>query len=223
MKLVLLTGLMAFLFGGKETEMPASTEFEGKISFKVEVELKDNRLNKKEIEKFYGTDKEYFYKEGRYKWLTKNGGIEFEVYNYDLDTQHTITKRTGIDTLFYFDFTQSTDELLSVDSLEIEEVCGVKCQPIKFKLLNENDQEVTRILYFPLAAMRYPRPYYKDQAGMCNNLIHHTYGGSIPLKLILDIKGVPFRLVYTATKIKEVQLADSEFQVDNRLPKTVLK
>lgn len=193
-------------------------EFEGRISFKVNFEIKDSRVSKKDLEKFYGTDKEYFFKSGMYKWVSKNGNLSFELYNYDIDSVHTISKRNNNDTLYYNDFTKSFDKLLSIDSVGVETICNIKCQVLKFNMTDRENKIITRTIYFPIDTLLYSKDYYKSQKGMCNDLIH-SYGGSIPLKLILDIDGVPFKLIYTATKIHPSKIDESVFQINDNNPK----
>lgn len=193
-------------------------EFEGTIDFKVEIQTKNNSVNKKELESYFGVNKVFFFKEGKYKWLTKKGNTEFEIYNYDLDSLNTISKKSGNDTLYYNDFSIYDEKIISNDSIEKIEICGIKCQGIKVRMTNSRKMMITRTMYFPIESLKYSKNYYKNQKSMCNDLLYE-YGGSIPLKLILDIDGVPYKMIYTAKKITQKKISDSEFEVNQNNPK----
>ncbi|MFT6500961.1 MAG: hypothetical protein ACJASQ_001071 [Crocinitomicaceae bacterium] len=218
MKLLLLIPVLTALTLSFTSFSQEGEEFEGVISYDVEIDVKDNRLDKEKIEAFYGKKKEYFYKNGNYKWLTKKGNLVFEIYNSELDTNHTITQKVDNDTLYFHNFTTSSDSVIGIDSVAIETICGIKCQGIKFSVANDENNELTRTLFFPIDSLSYPKDYYFNQKGMSNGTIY-SFGGAIPLRLILDIKGVPYKITYTATKLKARKLDEKEFQFDGKAPK----
>ena len=193
-------------------------EFEGIISYTAEIQIKDSRVNKKALEDYYGTKKNFYYKNGNYKWLTLDGILESEIYNRELDSNNTITKRVNNDTLYFHNFTTSTDQVLDIDSLDIKTICGIKCQGFKFTVTNKDNHSITRSLYFPMDTLLYPSDYYSNQKGMANGTIY-SIGGAIPLQLILEIEGVPYTFTYTATKLKEKKLKDSEFLINPKAPR----
>ena len=71
MKQLLLIPLLVFLNLNSEPLPEDKKEFEGVISYRVDIQLKNKRLNKTEIENYYGRNKDYFYKNGNYKYFCK--------------------------------------------------------------------------------------------------------------------------------------------------------
>jgi hypothetical protein len=215
---LLLVPILILLNFNSEPDSESKNEFEGVITYRVDIELKNKRLNQTEIENYYGRNKEYFYKNGNYKWATKKAFIEYEIYNYELDPNHTITKLTNNDSLYFRDFTTSSDYVSEVDSLNIETICGIKCQGIRFTVNNNENHEMIRTLFFPIDSLTYPKDYYANQKAMANGDIY-SIGGAIPLKLVLDNENIPFKFTYTATKIKAKALNDKEFEFNDKSPK----
>lgn len=215
---VFLIGLVFLGSGIVVSTDDSNNEFQGRIDFKVEIETKNNSVNKKDLESFFGVNKAYFFKDGKYKWLTEKGNIEFEIFNYQIDSLHTISKRAKNDTLYFNNFFVSDDKIISIDSVDVLKICGIKCQGVKFNMTNSQKMAITRILYFPIDTLKYAKNHYYNQNGMCNNFIHE-FGGSIPLKLILDIEGVPYKMTYTAQKITPEEIEDKEFELNTSKPK----
>lgn len=215
MKILLLSLLLintSLIENSKEEK-----EFEGRINFDVEFELKDDRVDKNGLSDFFGVKKEFLFKNGKYKWITKKGNLEFEIFNYSIDSLNTISKTSNIDTLYFHNFTHSSDSILSIDSLEIKSICGIECQGIRFNMTNEEKTKITRTLYFPINSMKYQQNYYTNQKELCNNFIY-KYGGAIPLRLELEMDHIPFKLIYTASKLSHMKIDDKEFNINPKLP-----
>lgn len=216
MKLLILIPVLMILNLNTDS-VKNKTEFEGVISYNVELELKNKNLNKEAIEDYFGRKKKYYFKNGKYKWITQNANLEYELYNYDIDKDHSISKTSNSDTLYFKDFTNSSDYVSNVDSVNVERICGILCQGLEFSVSNAENTTMMRTLYFPIDSLIYSKEYYAKQIAMGNNTIH-SYGNSIPLKLVLDSETIPFKITYTATKIKAMKIKDNQFQIKKNAP-----
>lgn len=217
MKLLVLIPILMFLNLNSEPPAKQIVEFEGIIQYDVDIELKNKRLNKTELIDYYGKQKKYYYKNGNYKWATKKAFIEYEIYNHEVDSNCTVTKMPNNDSLYFRDFTTASDYISEIDSMSIKTICGIKCQGIKFTVNNDQHSEMIRTLYFPVDSLTYPKDYYSNQKEMANGEIY-SYGGAIPLQLILDSEHIPFKIIYTASKIKAQSVNPSEFEISQTAP-----
>lgn len=190
---------------------PASTEFEGIITFKTQLIAKMDVIDEAALNAAYGDTLRFYYSKGRYRLAFNGIGIRDLIYDPTTQTEYTL--RHGIDTLYTVDVTH---EARPLDTLyvtqEIRRVANRTCTVLVKKV-----KGIRHTYCFdptlPIDPKRFaPIKYgHADQmyALMQALYINYTYESGV---FIIDRKGLT---------VEQRPLPDSTFALPD-LPKTLL-
>ena len=194
-------------------------EFEGVITYKTTIILKDKNLDINNLYKVFGRERQYYFKKGKFKWVPKDVRLEYEIFDPTISSSMIIDKFHGNDTLFYKDLSEILDTVTKVEKGKQLSILNINCSSATFTVTDENksDSKLFRTIYYPTDSLVYSTPYYNSLQAMGQSYISR-FTNSIPLRMELDSKNQPFSIVYEATKIEWRSLSDSEFKIDETLP-----
>jgi len=163
-----------------------------------------------QLEAMIGNKQEYLIKGGNYKSFLNGQSITMQLYDYK--TNRIYSRKPKSDTLFWFDASTNTDEVVSFEiKKNVEEILGNQCDAIIMK----TKTGTTTIFYssrFKVDSKIYENHHYGNWA---------FYVGktkSLPLKTIIETNS--FRMESTATEIKSLELESDYFNIE---PKTPIK
>lgn len=207
-----------FLIANAAHAQSLPREFEGVITYKTTIVLKDISLNLDKLYEMFGKERQYFFKAGKYKWVPKAVKLEYEIFNPVLSPSLIIDKYHSTDTLYYRDAKKDPDTVQNVYEVASKTILNIPCHSSVFTVYNTvSKDEIRRTIYYPSDSLQYARPYYDQHVAMGQGFIAR-YTKALPLRMELDMKTVPFTIIYEATKIEWKPVSDSEFAVNERLP-----
>ena len=193
-------------------------EFEGVITYKTTITLKEKGLDIDKLYKLFGKERKYYFKAGKYKWVPQDVKLEFEIFNPTFSGSVIINKFNLNDTLFYVDMSNKGDTVASVKKGKKATVLNIPCNVATFRVTNENsNSDLFRTIYYPIDSLAYANSYYDKFKAMGQNYIAR-YTNALPLRMEMDRKEQPFVIIYEATNIEWKSIPDKEFQVDGTLP-----
>jgi hypothetical protein len=194
-------------------------EFEGVITYKTTIILKNKDLDLDELYKIFGKERLYYFKAGQFKWVPQNVKLEYEICNPKISKSFIIDKYHSSDTLFYQDMSTIPDSVISVKKSKQMTILNIRCSSAIFTVTNKNEpgSKLFRTIYYPIDSLKYINSYYDNFKAMGQGFIAR-YTNSIPLRMELDTKERPFSIIYEATNLQWKELADREFLVDDKLP-----
>ena len=182
--------------------------FEGEITYSNHFTSKMKNFTDEQLGTMIGTKQEYFIKEGNYKSFLNGQSVAMQLYDYKTNRLYNRTPKS--DTLYWFDASVNSDEVISYEiKKNVEQILGNNCDAIIMK----TKTGTTTIFY---------TAKYKVDASV---YINHHYGnwefytsktGALPLKTIMETN--QFRMESTATQIKPLKLGDEYFDIDSKTP-----
>jgi hypothetical protein len=207
-----------FFFSFSVVAQTPPKEFEGKITYKTTIILKDKNLDLDELYKVFGRERTYYFKAGKFKWAPQNVRLEFEIFNPKISEKYIIDKFHSNDTLYFTDATKIPDSVISVKKTKPLKILNIKCHSAVFTIMNKEENSVIlRTIYYPIDTLTYANHYYTNFKAMGQNFIAR-YTNSLPLRLELNKNDHPFSIIYEATSIEWMLLNDNEFQINESLP-----
>jgi hypothetical protein len=194
-------------------------EFEGVITYQTTIVLKDKKLDIDELYKVFGKERQYFFKNGKFKWVPRNVKLEYEVFNPAVSKSFLVDKYGSNDTLFYKDMSKIPDTVTSVKKNKQTIILGIPCHSMTFAVTDADNLKATllRTICYPIDSLTYAAAYYNNFKAMGQSFISGLTK-SIPLKMIMDSEEQPFSVVYEAIDINWKPLSDNEFELDKKLP-----
>jgi hypothetical protein len=196
----------------------SNKEFEGIITYKTTIVLKEKGLDIDELYNVFGRERLYYFKAGQFKWMPKDVKLEYEIFNPTVSKKLIVDKYHSSDTLFYKDMNIIPDSVISVKKSKQKTILNIVCNSAVFTVMDENKSRLFRTIYYPVATLTYANLYYEQFKAMGQSFIAR-YANAIPLRMELDMHERPFTIIYEATNIEWKSLADNEFLVDEKLPK----
>jgi hypothetical protein len=201
-KLVLLATLVlsiAFAHG---------QSFEGEIIYSNHFTSKMKNFTDEQLEAMIGSKQEYLIKGGNYKSFLNGQSVTMQLYDYKTNRLYSRTPKS--DTLYWFDASVNTDEVISYEiKNNAEQILGNNCDAIIMK----TKTGTTTIFY---------TSRYKVDAKL---YVNHNYGnwsfytsktGVLPLKTVMETN--QFKMESTATEIKPLELGKEYFDIDSKAP-----
>lgn len=184
--------------------------FEGEIVYSNHFTSKMQNFTDEQLNTMIGTKQEYFIKSGNYKSFSNGQSITMQLYDYK--TNRIYNRKATSDTLYWFDASVNTDEVISFEiKKNAEQILGNNCDAIIMKT-----KTGTTTIYYS--------PKYEVDSKIYEN---HNYSNwafyvsktkSLPLKTVIETN--QFRMESTAVEIKPPELGDNYFNID---PKTPIK
>jgi hypothetical protein len=192
-------------------------EFEGVITYKTTIVVKNKSIDIEKLYATFGRESIYFFKSGKYKWVSKNTLFEFEIFNPDISKHSIITKYPSNDTIFLNDCSKSSDSVISVRKNKQMKILGIVCNSASFIVTNPRNS-ILRTIFYPKDSLIYTNSYYEWYKSTGQNYIS-KYTNSIPLRLeISDEKQQLFSVIYEAINIQRIPVLDNTFEIDTKLP-----
>ena len=201
-KLVLLATLVlsiAFAHG---------QSFEGEIVYSNHFTSKMQNFTDEQLAAIIGTKQEYLIKGGNYKSFLNGQSITMQLYDYKANRIYN--RKPKSDTLYWFDASINTDEVVSFEiKKNAEQILGNNCDAIIMKT-----KTGTTTIYYTSK--------YKVDSRIYEN---HNYSNwafyvgktkSLPLKTVVETTS--FKMESTATEIKPMELGDDYFKIDPKTP-----
>lgn len=182
--------------------------FEGEIIYSNHFTSKMQNFTDEQLGAMIGTKQEYLIKGGNYKSFLNGQSITMQLYDYK--TNRIYNRKSNADTLYWFDASINTDEVVSFEvKKNAEQILGNNCDAIIMK----TKTGTTTIYYSSI---------YKVDSRIYEN---HHYGNwafyvaktkSLPLKTIVETN--QFKMESTAVEIKSMDLGSNYFNIDPKTP-----
>lgn len=198
---------------------PSAKEFEGVITYKTTITPLVDNIDVEQLYNAFGRGREYYFRQGKFKWQPSNVKLEYEIWNPDNSSNCLIDKFHANDTLYYTEVDQIKDTVIDIRALETKRILGIDCKGFAFSVQTKADASIfKRIIYYALDSLPV-KPYCLNFKAMGQNVVaNHKL--AIPLRLELISDDIPFTIIYEATNIQWKSLSDKEFAIDVNLPAT---
>ena len=199
----------------------SKSSFEGEITYKIEIELKES-IPKKYLEyfhqKFGDTMISYHSKKGNIKRVYKGTNVSgFDFQLYDVETNNYYSKDRKQDTIHYFDASTNILKLVNKERSNNTNVTilGEDCSLVSYSVIDsKNNQEANIIFYFGAKYYINPDLYRRWNDFFTNDFFENSK--SPYLKYTLEDKY--FTLTLTAINIEEKNLNQNLFILSKNLP-----
>lgn len=182
--------------------------FEGEVIYNNRFTSKMKNFTDEQLTAMIGSKQEYLIKDGNYKSFLNGQSITMQLY--DDKTNRIYNKKPNTDTLYWFDASINTDEVISYEiKKNVERILGNQCDAI----IMITRTGTTTIFYTSLYKVDYKiyvNHHYSNWAFYTSKV------GAIPLKTIIETN--QFKMQSTATEIKPMKLDQEYFNLDNKIP-----
>jgi hypothetical protein len=178
-------------------------EFEGIITYSIELKSKKEYLSSEKLSQLYGSEMNLFIKNGNYKMVYNGNDIKEVYYLKKINKEYSLRK--NMDTLYMASLEKEDRQLNS--SKIIDTVVMINQRPCKV-LINKVDN-IINIYYFDTTLYLNPKNYKNYKFNYAN--LYYEKAKSQWLKY--EFQGTSFNLIYTAKKIVEKKLNDSIFEL----------
>lgn len=185
-----------------------SQYFEGKVVYNNSFESKMKGVTDAQLTSLVGSKQEYYIKDGHYKSIMNGQAIVMQMY--DWVSNRIYNKTPNSDTLYWFNASINTDNLISHEiNNNVETILGNTCNVLIIKT-----KSGTANFYFS-------EKYKLDS----NKFSKHDYGnwaffikkaGALPLKIIVENDS--FKMTSTAVEITPTKLKEDFFAIDAKAP-----
>ncbi|MCS6283661.1 MAG: hypothetical protein HUM72_24320 [Dolichospermum sp.] len=182
--------------------------FEGEIIYSNHFVSKMKNFTDQQLEVMIGTKQEYLISGGSYKSFLNGQSVVMQQYDYK--TNRMYNRKVQSDTLYWFDASVNTDDVVSYEiKKNAEVILGNQCDAIVMKTKTGT------------TTMYYSAKYKVDS----NVYRQHNYGnwafyaaktGALPLKTIMETSA--FKMESVATVIKPMKLGEDYFKIDSKTP-----
>jgi hypothetical protein len=184
--------------------------FEGEIVYKNQFTSKMKNFTDEQLGIMIGTKQEYLIQGGNYKSFLNGQSITMQFYDYK--TNRLYNRKPKSDTLYWFDASINTDQVISYEIKKgAEKILGNLCDAIIMK----TKTGTTTIYYtsrYSVDSKIYENHHYSNWA------FYVATTQSLPLKTVVETN--QFKMVSTAVEIKAIKLGLDYFNID---PKTPIK
>lgn len=187
------------------TDIVYSQNFEGEIVYSNVFTSKMKNYTDEQLGIIIGTKQEYFIKEGNYKSIFNDQSVTMQLYDYK--TNRIYNKTPKSDTLYWFEASTNTDEVLTFEvKKNAEKILGNQCDAIIMK----TKTVTTTIFYsslYKIDSTVYKNHHYSNWA------FYVEKTQSLPLKTIVETNA--FRMESTAVEIKPLELGTEYFNISS--------
>lgn len=184
--------------------------FEGEIIYSNHFTSKMQNFTNEQLGAMIGTKQEYLIKGGNYKSFSNGQSITMQLYDYK--TNRIYNRKSTSDTLYWFDASINTDEVISFEiKKNAEKILGNECDAIIMK----TKTGTTTIFYtsrYKIDSKIYENHHYSNWA------FYVEKTKALPLKTVIETN--QFKMESTAVEIKPTELGDNYFNI---APKTPIK
>lgn len=185
-----------------------SQSFEGEIIYANHFTSKMQNFTSEQLGAIIGTKQEYFIKGGNYKSLSNGQSVTMQLYDYK--TNRVYNRKFTSDTLYWFDASINTDEVISYEIKEnAEKILGNECDAIIMK----TKTGTTTIFYssrYKIDSKIYENHNYSNWA------FYVEKTKSLPLKTVIETN--QFKMESTAVEINPMSLGTDYFDIDSKIP-----
>lgn len=194
-------------------ELISQVPFEGLITYKVEVILKekDSPYNDYYSQKYGDTIKIYYAANGNQRTDYLNSGkrgMDWRIYIHEKNTEYA--KWHNMDTVFYFDAYQLATELQEFKKGDKRKILGKKCKSIVSKAYEPNgDETIVQKFYYSGKEYADPLIFEKYRDGYLDKI--YALSKSHFRRRELDLKYIYF--IIEAVEIKEQKLPPELFSI----------
>jgi hypothetical protein len=181
---------------------------EGKAIYSNHFISKVKNFTDEQLGSMIGTKQEYFIKVGNYKSFLNGQSITMQIYDYK--TNRMYNKKNNSDTLYWFDASVNTDEVISYEiKKSADVVLGNQCDAIIMKTKTGTTTIYYTTLY-KVDSKVYANHHYSNWA------FYTLKTGALPLKIIVETP--QFKMESTTIEIKPMKLGDDYFKIDPKTP-----
>jgi hypothetical protein len=185
-----------------------SQYFEGEIIYKNAFTSKIPNVTGEQMGKIMGTTQNYFIKDGNYKSFVD--GTSIIMQQFDSKTNRLYNKTNNSDTLFWFDASINTDEVINFEIIKNKEkILGFDCDALVL-----HTKSGTTTFYYSSKYMVATKYYTNHNYGNWNYFINKSQ--SLPLKIVVENKQLVMESV--AMEIKSMDLGDMYFNIPFTVP-----
>ena len=203
MKKTLITTIFIALFFAGYAQY-----FEGEIIYNNKFTSKFPNVTGEQMGKIIGTKQEYFIKGGNYKSFTDGTSITTQFYDYK--TNRLYNKSHKSDTLYWFDASVNTDDVISFEIIKSKEkILGIDCDALILKT-----KSGTTTFYYSSKYKVNSTLYAKHNYGNWYYFINKSE--ALPLKTVIENK--QFIMESTATEVKPMDLGNNYFDIPINTP-----
>ncbi|MEQ8927121.1 MAG: hypothetical protein RLO81_14975 [Fulvivirga sp.] len=193
--------------------LTATAQFEGKITYKNSFEWKLNDgLTDEQFTAYMGNKMEYYIKDSFYKSVSNGMYFNEQIYSPQMNRLYNIVSDS--DTLIWMDGSINSDTIINYSIKETDErILGYKC-----KVFIIETTQGTGKYYFSEELNIDPKPFENHHYGNFSLVTSQTKSPS--LKIVIENKR--FTLNFEASKIEDMKLKDSFFQIPDLPSKETL-
>ncbi len=186
------------------------TYFEGKVEYKFEVTPIGSRFDIPTLQRLAGSGNTLFFKEGNFLHISEDGIVEKDIYNKEENKFYF--KKSGNDTLFWFNCAKSGEKILDFSfTAKKENILGIQCDEL---IIHYKSKIVTD--YYNSDSLKINPHWLKDYFLDEENLIDEKEKA---IYLKRKIQYPDFILTETATKISWEKVNTQSFTIP---PGTIL-
>jgi hypothetical protein len=183
--------------------------FEGMIVYEHTYETDDPRINVKQLEQFFGTKSEFYYKNGNFLQLFNGSFMISDVYH--VKENKSYSKLKGNDTLFVNDCSQPNETITESTTEDVKDtILGKKCKAFYFKSKNLKGEPYRQSKFVFSTEPKINYALFTNFKFASYNVIYPALK-ALPLSLKSSYAGQPFRIKMTAVSIKKTKLDDKFF------------
>ena len=196
----------------------AQESFEGKITYKVEVELKyvNHDWNDHLSKKWGDTLEVYHHEEGFQKRIYKNSfpnGFSFNIY--DVRKNEYYVKWHSIDTIYFYGCSEMATDFVSIEEMDSKEILGKESKSVLMKMYTRMSKDTIEARYFYDENIPMNPDNYKQFKDTHLDVLYETIKGHImEWSIDTDI----CKITFTAIKVEEMDMPIDFFRIPENIP-----
>jgi hypothetical protein len=184
---------------------PGAEYFEGRITYRYDMETKSDTISQAALEELFGSTAELYFKEGNYLEIYEGGYMKEQLYNRKTNKVYFTDKYKG-DTVFRVDAGKPGDEILRQElHPEKEKILNIECDELVLYYANK-----TISIYYNSDSLQINPDWYSNYTSYNKNIISRKMG-ALYLKYRMEYPG--YIATLTATSILWQKIDDKFFKV----------
>jgi len=196
----------------------AQESFEGKITYRVNVELKqDKNPWNKYLSKKWGDSLEIYHsKDGCQKRIYKNSqpsGFEFNIY--DVVKNEYYAKWHQSDTIYYYNCSEVVTDFINFEDSEGKEIMSKNCNSVTMNIYHRKSNETIKAkYYYDSSLVMNPMNYANFRDSHLDILYKRIKSHIMEWSIEMD----PCKVTFTAIRVEHIDLPIEFFNIPTKMP-----
>jgi hypothetical protein len=218
MKKIFFIGVFIFVCMFLSNDLNAQKSFEGIITYRHLIDIKDTTLKAKEMDltlQFGIASTLHISSKGNYKWFFDTSTLTSQMYLYENNMLYDQFLKN--DTLYFTEASKVNEHVLE-ESIKPSKtkILGKNCNLLLLKTQSRKTGNITGKAYYYTSDYRVDaRAFSKFKMNSIDKVFKVTQ--AVPLQIILIFKG--YRIIYEATKIEEKKVDLKLFELKGKKTK----